>query len=107
MSKRRIGNLVNVVNSDSINDSFGSQTNKLSNVLIFTDNKSIDKTSPTVLPILMTSPMTKYHSAIKNIPLIKFDAEVCDANPIATVKTLAAPNNTFKLKPSSNNTEKK
>ena len=59
-----------------------------------------------VLPTFITSPITNERSAIKNIPLIKFDADVCEAKPIATVSTLAAPKSTFKLKPNSSNAEK-
>lgn len=49
----------------------------------------------------MVSPTSNEPSPIKNKPLIKFDAEVCEAKPNATVKIPAAPKNTLSLKPAS------
>src|SRR5690625_5440868 len=52
-----------------------------------------------VSPTLIYSPSSNGFSPTRNKPLIKLDADVCEANPMATDKTPAAPNSTPRLKP--------
>ena len=56
---------------------------------------------PRIRVIEMVSPISKEPSPMRNNPLIKLDAEVCEAKPKATVKIPAAPKNTLSLKPAS------
>jgi hypothetical protein len=65
----------------------------------------MESTSPVTSPTRIMSPTSKVRSAIRNKPLIRFDADVWEAKPIATVRMPAAPISTAKLKPSSRNAD--
>ena len=56
-------------------------------------------TSPVWLSMRITSPTTKGRSTIRNRPLIRFEAEVCEAKPMATVRMPAAPRSTLSFSP--------
>ena len=80
--------------------SLGMRTSRLSKVRSLTESRSMERTSPAVSPTLMMSPTTKGCSAIRNSPLIRLEAEVCEAKPRATVRMPAAPSSTLRLTPS-------
>ena len=96
MGKRR-----RLVTSDLIIVSFGIRTNKLSKVRSFTERRSTESTSPVVPFTRMMSPTAKGRSPSRKRPLITFEADVCEANPTATVRMPAAPSSTLRSNPSS------
>ncbi len=97
---RRIGKRLRVRTSDLISDSLGRRTKMLSKVRSLTHSRSMDSTSPVVPPTWMTSPISNGRSKIRNSPLTRFEAEVCEAKPTATDSTPAAPSSTPSWKPS-------